>query len=219
MNQRQSASKRASQTPSKSRGTSSRPNGTIRNSSTGKRKTLTSKLDYKRIGLGFVTIGILIGAIVGYAAWHSLTVNAMKSWTYIGSASQFQTPGAANTAATSNHIAVAVFACKQQVGEIAGAAGTYTVKARAKVTHNSVSNSFGNPRLEIVSDGSATSRYASSPAFSSTVEVGTETATPYTDSTMRGTATLYYALNNFYENNNGGTGLYAFGLIAKLNNC
>lgn len=167
----------------------------------------------------FILLGLLIATLVVFTVWREVAAQSTTGWTYVGTATQFQSPGATNATIGKPAVEVRVYACKQRVGGESGAGSTYRLKARANISSNTTESPYGDPRLEIISQPPDSERYAVSSSIPSTAPAGTTVSTPYTPEALSGASTVYYVFNNTYQNQSGGMSLYAFGTVSRLVDC
>lgn len=184
-----------------------------------KKRTISSKRNYKRAGLSFVFIGLIIGSLGGILFWQQVDALSSKGWTFVGLASQYQDKDASLENTLPKRTIVNVYACKQSVGKQDGLVERYTVKAYATGVHNSVDSSYASPRLEILARENNLQRYGASAAATLPLASSAQIQAPFTDKSFTADTELYYGFNNYYQTLANGEAQYAIGSIGKLINC
>lgn len=184
-----------------------------------KKYSPTSKRNYKRAGLTFVFIGLIIGSLGGILFWQQVDALSSKGWTYVGLASQFQDKDLTTDDKLPKRTIVNVYACKQSVGKSDGVAERYTVKAYATAVHTSVDTNYASPRLEILAREDTLQHYGASAPASLPIGNATSIQAPFTDKSFTADTELYYGFNNYYITHENGEAQYAIGSISKLINC
>lgn len=184
-----------------------------------KNRKISAKRNYKRAGLSFVFIGLIIGSLGGILFWQQVDALSNKGWTFVGLASQYQDKDISNNEGLPKRTLVNVYACKQSAGKSDGLVERYIVKAYATTIHNSVDASYVNPRLEILARENILQRYGSSAPVSLPVASTTHIQAPFTDKSFTADTDLYYGFNNYYQTQANGEVQYAIGSVGKLINC